>query len=262
MKKIAIISSAALIASLSAPLTLAQDSDNGQFNNNQVQAIQKIVHDYLVNNPEVLVEASQALQKQEVAKVEEKAEAAIVSNASDIFNNSNSPVAGNPKGDVTVVEFFDYQCPHCKDMATTVEKLIEQDKNLRVVFKELPIFGGNSQEAAKAALAAYQQGADKYLKFHNALMAAENPLTPNKIMDIAKTSGLNMDKLKKDMKSAAVEDQIKDNFKLAQEIGIMGTPSFVIGNQHADKAGNNKFIPGATSEQNLQDAIDKLRKMS
>lgn len=260
-KQLAKLACAVLAASLSAPLALA-DNTTGQFNSDQVKAIQTIVHDYLVSNPQVLVEVSEALQQQELAKIEEKAQTAITSNAKDIFNNPASPVAGNPNGNVTLVEFFDYQCPHCKEMAPVIEKLQKQDSNLRIVFKELPIFGGNSQEAAKAALAAYQQGAANYLKFHNALMAADNPLTPDKIMQIAKDSGLDINKLKKDMQSTAIDDQLKDNFRLAQEIGILGTPSFVLGNQQASQAGNSSFIPGATSEGNLQNAIAKLRQSS
>jgi len=258
-----ILSSLAVAGALIvSPLALAAQS-SGSFSPTQVNQLHQIIHNYIVSNPRVLVEASEALQKQEMAKIEKKAETAIVANAKEIFSDPSSPVIGNPKGDVTVVEFYDYQCPHCKEMAPIVSKLIKSDKNLRVVFKELPIFGGNSRQAAMAALAAHDQGVDKYYKFHNALMAAPNPLTPKKIMNIAKSSGLNIDELKKDMKSSKVRDEIEANFKLAQALGIMGTPSFVLGNQKAinGKAGasNSIFIPGATSEQKLQQAIKKLR---
>src|SRR5262249_24609588 len=157
--------------------SLATDKNNTKttFNANQVQQIQQVVHDYLIKNPQVLVEASEVLQKQAMMKVEQNAKTAINQSASKVFADPASPVGGNPKGTVTIVEFFDYQCPHCKEMEAIIEKLVGKDKNLRVVYKELPIFGTNSRFASNAALASQEQGADKYVKLHDALMAASNP---------------------------------------------------------------------------------------
>lgn len=221
----------------------------------QVQQVQQIVHNYLVNNPQVLVEASEALQKQEMQKIEKNAQSTISKYAKQIFADSGSPVVGNANGKVTLVEFFDYQCPHCKDMSSAISNVMSSDKNLRVVFKELPIFGGNSKFAAQAALAAYKQGADKYLQFHNSLMAAANPLNEEKILSIAKTSGLNVDQLKKDMSSSDVKQEIENNFKLAQALSIMGTPTFVIGKWENGAVSKTSFIPGATTEANLQKLV-------
>ncbi len=230
----------------------------------QVTQVKQVIHDYLVSNPQVLVEASQALQKQEAQQVEQKAQSAIGENANVIFADPASPVAGNAKGDVTIVEFFDAQCPHCKDMKPILETLRKNDPNLRIVFKELPIFGNSSRTAAAAALAAYQQGPDKYLQFHNALMDASNPLTTDKVMTIAKSVGLNIDQLNKDMNSDAVKKQIEDNFKLAQSLGLMGTPTFVISKWQVGGSGNSvkqaAFIPGVTSAANLQSLISQARK--
>jgi protein-disulfide isomerase len=236
-------------------LALSSSAMANALSPDQVKQVQQVVHDYLVTNPQVLVEASDALQKQEMVKMEKNAKSAITSNAANIFADPASPVAGNPNGKVTIVEFFDYQCPHCKDMAKIVEDIIESDKQVRVVFKELPIFGASSKYASQVALAAYKQGADKYLQFHNALMAASNPLTSDKVMQIAKSEGLNMDQLKKDMNSNAVGQQIQNNFKLAQSLGIMGTPTFVIGKWEGNKASKTSFVPGATTEGNLQKLI-------
>ncbi len=219
----------------------------------QVQQIEQVVHDYLVKNPQVLVEASEALRNQMQQGQEKAASGAIRSHSKQLFSNSNSPVAGNPQGTVTLVEFFDYQCGHCKEMAGIVGTLIKQNSNLRVVFKELPIFGGASDLAAQAALAAQKQG--KFYAFHEALMQASNPLDETKIMDVAKSVGLNTATLATDMKSAAIAQEIKANTQLAQDLQLMGTPAFVL----ANRAGTRfAFIPGASTEQNLSAHIKKL----
>lgn len=241
------------IPAVAAPLT-----------NDQVDQVKQVIHDYLVTNPQVLVEASEALQKQEATKVEQKAQSAITENASAIFADPASPVAGNAKGDVTLVEFFDAQCPHCKDMKPILETLRKNDPNLRIVFKELPIFGPSSRQAAAAALAAYQQGPDKYLQFHNALLDASNPLTSDKVLAIAKSVGLDMEKLNKDMNSDVVKKQLEDNFKLAQTLGLMGTPTFIISKWQVGANGATvkqaAFVPGVTSAANLQSLISQARK--
>jgi protein-disulfide isomerase len=220
------------------------------FTPSQVKELHKIIYNYVVNNPEVLVAASEKLRQKAQAKEQAVAMGAIKANTKEIFNDPHSPVAGNPKGDVTLVEFFDYQCGHCKAMEPVVENIMASNKNLRVVYKELPIFGGASQYAAKAALAANMQG--KYQAFHQALMKAKNPMTKEKVMAIAKKVGLDTKKLKKDMDSNTVENAIKADFALAQKLQLMGTPAFIIGN----KSGTDfKFMPGAVPQATLQKAI-------
>ncbi len=255
------------VIALSAALfssSAALADNNGTFSPDQVTQIKQVIHDYLVGNPQVLVEASQALQKQEMQKVEQKAQSAISDNAQTIFQDAASPVGGNPKGDVTVVEFFDYQCPHCKDMEAVVDKVRAADPNLRIVYKELPIFGSSSRDAALAALAANKQNPALYVKFHNALLLAPNPLNKDKILALAKTAGLNVDQLAKDMKSDALQKQIDDNFKLAQNLGLMGTPTFVISKwqvgANKNSVTNSAFVPGVVTEQNLKDLIAQARK--
>lgn len=229
------------------------------FSPDQVKQIKDIVHDYLVSNPQVLVEASEALQKQEMTKVQKNAKTAISDNAHAIFSDNDSPILGNPKGTVTVVEFFDYQCPHCKDMDPIIDKIIASNPNVRVIYKELPIFGNNSQFASQAALAAMKQGSDKFNKLHDALMKAQNPLTSEKVLELAKSAGLNVEQLKTDMNSDAVKRELDNNFKLAQTLGIMGTPTFIVSKWQVGAKNNNVsqsvFIPGATSEDALNKAI-------
>ncbi len=240
-------------AAIVSPFSMAANQQ-GNLTPAQVNQVEKIIHSYIVKNPQILVEASEALQKQQMAKIEDKAKSAISKNAKEIFSGAGSPVLGNMQGKVSLVEFFDYQCGHCKRMAPVVENLMKQDKNLRIVFKELPIFGGNSRFAAEAALASLKQGKEKYLAFHNALMKAANPLTPVKIEEIGKKVGLDWAKVTKGMKSPEVQNQLEENFKLATELGIQGTPSFVIGNRSGS---NSTFVPGAAPEATLQGLIQK-----
>lgn len=220
------------------------------FSPSQVKDIQKIVHEYLIKNPNVLVEASQALQKQQAALAQKNAIGAIETQKQEIFNNPKTPTAGNPNGSVYLVEFFDYQCGHCKAMGPIVKSLTKNNNNVKVIFKELPIFGGASRYAAKMALASTAQ--DKYYAFHNALFNVNGPLSKSKVLKIAKRVGLNVSKLKKDAEKPWVTKQLRANFRLAQQLKLVGTPAFIIGNQQLTTF---RFIPGATSQTELTKQI-------
>lgn len=226
------------------------------FTDAQKQEMGKIIHQYLLTNPEVLVEASQALKQAEQTKRTEKAQKAIIENATELVN-ANSPFVGNPNGDVTIVEFLDYQCGHCKRMRTVIDDIVAKDSNVKVVFKGFPIFGENSEFAAKASLAAAKQG--KFIEFHNALLAEKGKLTNAKIIAIATKMKLDVEKMKKDIESAASEEELKSNFKLGEALGIRGTPAFVVvGNVNTDKM-KSFFVPGAASKTMLQDLIKDAR---
>jgi protein-disulfide isomerase len=244
----------ALSLSIAAPFAaLAQNGTS--FTPDQTKEIQQIMHDYLVKNPQVLIEASQALQQQQMAKIQQAASKAISNNIKDIFSNPDSPVIGNPSGDVTLVEFMDYQCVHCKEMTPVIGDLIKANPKLRVIFKELPIFGPTSEYAAKAALAAQKQ--NKYAAFHDALMNDSNPLSKDEVLKIAKSVGLDTDKLEKDINDPSVDKQLKDNFRLAQELNLVGTPAIVVGNRQGSKTA---FVPGTASKENLQQLITQVTK--
>lgn len=233
--------------------TKPQPPTSKSFNPEQVKDIQKIIHHYLVNNPQVLLEVSQALQAREMEKAQKIAQQAIKKNKDKLFNDPASPVAGNTEGNVVLVEFFDYQCGHCKAMNQIVQTAIKNNNDLKVIFKELPIFGGNSNYAAQAALASAKQG--KYYQFHDALLATDNPLTKTKVLAVAKKIGLNVSKLQQDMKSPKIQQQIRENFQLAQQLQLIGTPAFIISNKEFSQF---KFVPGAISQQNLQEQINAV----
>ena len=177
--------------------------------------------------------------------------------ANQLFHSPESPIEGNPNGSVIVVDFFDYQCSHCKGLSQTLHDLAKHDADVMVVFKELPIFGDSSEFASKAALAAAKQ--NKYLALHARLMAL-GALTEAEVLESARQLGLDMNKLKQDMKSKAVVGEIKHNLALSQALGIDGTPTLIITkNGKSMKAGKILIIPGALSEAELQSKLKQIR---
>ena len=213
------------------------------------EAIERIVRDYLLARPEVVEEALQALRQKREAGRRIRAEAAIRKNGEALRSHPMSPVSGNAAGDVTVVEFFDYQCGYCKRTLKTMEDLLETDGGVRVVWKEFPILGPVSQIAARAAMAAKRQG--KYLELHLGLMGAPGKLTEERVFEIAGKTGLDVERLRRDMKDPAIQDYLDETRKLAREIGIGGTPAFVIG---------KKFYPGAIDGARMKQIIAAARR--
>lgn len=236
------------IASLAAPAFT--NSNQAIFTPPQKTAIQKIVHDYLIQHPEVLVEATRALQAKEASQQNTETSSAITAEKKALFNDPMTPTAGNPNGTVYIVEFFDYQCGHCRSVANIVKTVLAKNPNVKWFFKELPIFGDESKYAAVAALAANQQG--QYLPFHNALFAVPDGLSKETVNEVAQNLHLDVSALTTEMQKPSYEAAIQANFALAQKLGIMGTPAFVISNKAETQF---QFIPGATDEQGLQTAI-------
>ncbi|WP_448192016.1 DsbA family protein [Azospirillum sp. sgz301742] len=215
----------------------------------QRQAIEQIVRDYLLQHPEVIVEAIDELQRRERAEEERKAKQGLAQSKDKLFNDPASPVAGNPKGDVTLVEFFDYQCGYCKSVQADVQRLIKDDGKLRFVFKELPILGPASVTASKAALASRAQG--KYEAYHTVLMANRGQLDEATILKLASSVGLDTERLKKDMESPEVQQVIGANIALAEQLGIRGTPGFVVG---------ERIVPGAIKLDDMKKLVAEARK--
>ena len=254
MKLTHLLTASALVAAMSSPVAMAAESTMTPV---QTKEIQKIIHEYLLSNPEVLVEVSQALQQKQQETMQQQAQGAIVENVVALLNDKMATV-GNPKGNVTVVEFFDYQCIHCKKMAPVLSKLLKEDSNLRIVYKEFPIFGKKSEMASRAALSASMQG--KYSAMHDALLAEEKHLNEDLINKAAKSIGLDMTKFKADMQSQAVTDALASNRQLAEKLHLMGTPAFIVAStpEGQFKSGSQPaFIPGAASGDALRDLIKK-----
>ena len=193
--------------------------------------VEKIVYDYLMENPEVIIEAVQRLQAKEVAQEEARVAAYVAENLDYIEGPKNSFVAGNPEGDVTIVEFTDYHCTYCKQNLNTLMNFVEADGNIRLVLREFPALRGRapSMEAAIAAMASLEQG--KYMEFHLAMMNSKGALTPTRIEDIALSVGIDIVELNAKMKDKSVEAGIEANVEMAHNLGIDGTPGFVVGGQ-------------------------------
>lgn len=231
----------------------------------QKKEVQDVVRDYLVQNPDVIIQALQNYQQKqmdEAKKTIQKTQDTSPQFADALFHQANDPSAGNPNGKITVVEFFDYQCPHCIDMTPVIEGLIKNNPDVKIVFKEFPIRGPISEIASRAALAAKDQG--KYFEFHKALMnPKQEPLTEEAIYQAAKSVGIDVDKLKTAMKSGTVEQQVKANYKLAQQLGLLGTPALFIAKSDVSKTSPATaivFIPGQADATQMNQAIDKVSK--
>jgi protein-disulfide isomerase len=215
--------------------------------------IEGLIKSYLTQNPEVLVEVTKELEKRQSAMQADEHKKYIVDKKASIFGAATDFVSGNTaKGNVTVVEFFDYNCGWCKKAVDELNKLTATDPNVRVVFKELPIFGENSTAAAKAAMASVRQG--KYWDFHVALMK-EKQVTKDNLFKIAEKVGLNVDKLKADMADPAFDAALKENNAIAQALGIEGTPGFIV-----DTKVNVGFVP-ADGPAGLKALIADVRKV-
>src|ERR1700761_5658532 len=210
-----------------APLAASAQS----FTDTQRSDIETIVKNYLIAHPEVLEEAMNELSKRQAAAEAQKHEESISKNASLIFNSPRGVTLGNKDGDVTFVEFFDYNCGYCKHAMADMLDLLKSDRKLKVVLKEFPVLSEGSVEAAKVAVAARMQDPSKYLDFHTKLLGGRGPADKARAMAAAKDAGYDTARLEKDLNSPEVKSTIEENFKLAEDMGLNGTPSYVIGKQ-------------------------------
>jgi protein-disulfide isomerase len=237
-------------APAAAPAATAADTKSS-FSPEQKKDIEKIIKDYLVANPEVFVEIQNALEAKLEKEQAEKLKVAISENAASIYRAPNASIAGNPNGDITVVEFFDYNCGYCKRGLHDVIKLVDKDTKVRLVFKELPILSKGSEEASHVALAAGHQG--KYWEMHRALLESKAHVNEAAALKIAEKLGLDMDKLKADMNSPEVKAEIEKSEALAKKMGVNGTPHFLVG---------DRSIAGAPDDlyDQLERNVTELRK--
>ncbi len=195
--------------------------------------IEGIIKDYLVAHPEVLQEAMDALDKQQKQADAAKARATIKDNNATLFNSPHQVVLGNPQGNVTMVEFFDYNCAFCKHALPDMMTLLKTNPNLKFVLKEFPVLGPGSVEAAHVAVAARMQDptGKKYIEFHQKLLGGRGPADKARALAVAKEVGFDMARLEKDMNSDEVKTTIDEDMKLADALGVNGTPSYVVGDE-------------------------------
>ncbi len=200
-----------------------------EFDNAQKEAIGELIRDYLLENPELVAEAMDKYYVEREAKLEAEAMAALRENWDELLSDPSSYVAGNPEGDLTVVEFFDYNCSFCRLAMPILLKTLKNDSNIRLVLKEFPIRGRDSEKVARMAMASLSQ--EKYFDYHVALMEAEGHMTVDRAKDIAKDMHLNVKQLRKDMDDPEFDKIIARNEELADLLFVDGTPSFIIGEQ-------------------------------
>lgn len=219
--------SLAVAAALGFSALPARAQEDQALTPKQIDGVRKVVKDYLMEHPEVVAEAMEALREKMRIQAEADAKQAIATYKDDLFNNKSDPVEGNPSGDVTLVEFFDYNCPYCKQSYDAMMDAAKADGKVRIVLKEFPILTAASDVASRVALAAKAQG--KYDDIHRAFMKYRGQLDEGAIWRLAAAAGANVDQLKKDMTSPDIDKQIRRNRELAHDLAINGTPSYIVG---------------------------------
>ncbi len=225
-------------------LTATGAASKSSFTPDQQAEIGQLVRSYLLDHPEVLVDAMDALQAKQDKAAKDKAATVIKQHPDEIYKDGYSFVAGNPNAKVTLVEFFDYNCAYCRKAFAKMMTLAKPNSKVRFIFKEFPILTPESKVAAKAAFAAEKQ--NKYLEFHKGLMSHPGRANEEAIEEVAKKIGLNMDQFHKDMNDPSAEAHVEENLKLGDDLGIDGTPSFIV---------DGKLI-GGWSEKEIDDAIN------
>jgi len=191
--------------------------------------VETIVREYLLANPEVLEEAFTVLQERRQAAEDEARVASLVEHREALIASPSDAVIGNPDGDVTLVEFFDYNCGYCRRAMSDLEELLKDDPNLRVVLKEFPVLGQPSMEAAAVSISVQEHHPEAYEEFHNRLMRSDGPADGDVALAVAAELKLDRDKLETSMRSDHVRAVVEQSYEVAQALGLTGTPSYVIG---------------------------------
>ncbi|MBV9079080.1 MAG: DsbA family protein [Methylobacteriaceae bacterium] len=236
---------------LAASVAVAPAASAQVFDARQREAIEKIVKDYLIAHPEVLQEAIGELERrqQEAQKV---AQSAGIREMRETIAKTAQVGTGNPQGDVTLVEFFDYNCGYCKRALGDVQALAKSDPKLRIVLKDLAVLGPDSVEASRVALAVAQQiSGEKMFDYHVRLLGSRGRANGERALAVAKEMGLDMARLQRDLDAPVVKAAIQDNAALAEKLGINGTPAFILGDE---------VISGAVGQEPLRQAIASVRR--
>jgi protein-disulfide isomerase len=213
-------------------------------------AVETIVREYMLANPELLRDMAGALQAKEQAAQQERAKVAMVELKPKIFSSPLQMELGNPDGDVTLVEFFDYNCGFCRRALSDLNTLIERDPKLKVVLKEYPVLGEESVQAARVAIAVHRKAPEKYAEFHRTLLGSEGQANGEAALKVAESLGLNAQELVAEANTPETEAYIRESRDLGQALGINGTPSYVVG---------ENMLPGAIGFDALKEAVDNVR---
>lgn len=216
----------------------------------QTRQIETIVRSYLLDHPQVLVDALTAYETARRAEEETTAATARAAFQAAIDDDPAFPVAGNPDGDVTVVEFFDYRCGYCKRVLPTVQELLNTDPQVRYVFVEFPILGEQSRLAARAAQAAWSIAPDRYLALHTALMETNRALSEAHVLELARKAGIDADRLRTAMQDPAIDARLQRNIEMGTAIGVRGTPAFMV---------DGTLVPGAIDMATMRRLVGEAR---
>jgi protein-disulfide isomerase len=247
-----LITALGLAAAFAGTAIFAVPASADEFTPAQKQELGAFIKDYLVNNPDVLRAAIEALDKHDKEAADAERLKTVVSQAGQLFDSKHQATIGNPKGTATLVEFFDYNCHYCKGALPDVTKLMKDDPNLKLVLKDYPVLGPGSIEAAKVASAARNQlPGDKFWAFHTKLLATHGPVGKTEALAVARDLGLDMDKLAKDMESPDIKAGFDEVMQLADSLQINGTPTFVVGQD---------VVVGAVGYDQLKDKVGSVHK--
>jgi protein-disulfide isomerase len=241
-----IIAAATILLSASAALPQGAYA----LDDKQKKEMGDFIREYLVANPEILLEAQQSLKKKQQEEQLRQAQAAISDNKDAIFQSVHDVTLGNPKGDVTIVEFYDYNCGYCKRALSDMEAILENDKNVRFVLKELPILGPDSLAAHKVSAAFRMIAPEKYGDFHRALLGSEDRATEESAIAVAGRLGVSEADLRAKMETDAHDEAVKESYALANSLGITGTPSYVVGDE---------AVFGAVGAEELEAKVTNMR---
>ena len=232
-----------------APSMLAAENAIKIFSTKQRQLIERIIRDYVIENPEIIEEAIRKLEQNKRLIASQADEKRVLENVNALYRDPDTPILGNPNGDISIVEFVDHGCGVCKRFHPILRELIRTDPGVRVLYKEWPILGPNSVLASRAAIASRRQG--KYKIFLDALSRSHSPLSVRNVTALAQSVGINLKQLKKDMKSPKVDEILLKNYRLAEQLGLNGTPSLVI---------EQRLFRGGRDLQTLRKIILDLRE--
>lgn len=220
------------------------------FDDGQRDEIGAIVKQYLMEHPEVIRDAMQELDRKEAAAAAEARKASVAKNSDLLFNSKRQVVLGNPTGDVTMVEFFDYNCGYCKKAHADMKRLLDEDTGLRIILKEFPVLGPGSEEAAAVAVIVNQMAPEKYMAFHDELLMSRGEVNGARALAVAADVGLDAEAIKAKLKEPEVGATINESYTLAQSLGINGTPSYVV---------QSDVVVGAVGYDNLKSKIKSVR---